>query len=39
MPITMSGLTIYDFDGDRLSGHWQSCDRLGVGMQFQAHAG
>ena len=35
--ISMSGLTVYDFEGDRLAGHWQSCDRLGVFMQLQAN--
>lgn len=33
--ITMTGLTLYDFDaGDRLTGHWQEVDRLGVFRQL-----
>lgn len=32
--ITMSGLTIYDFEGDRLCGHWQVADRLSVFQQL-----
>jgi predicted ester cyclase len=32
--ITMTGLTIYSFDGDRLSGHWQVADRLSVFQQL-----
>jgi predicted ester cyclase len=37
--ITMSGLTIYDFDeADRISGHWQVADRLGVFQQLARHA-
>ena len=32
--ITMTGLTLYSFDGDRLSGHWQVADRLGVWQQL-----
>jgi hypothetical protein len=32
----MSGMTVYDFDtADRLSGHWQIADRLGVYQQLQ----
>lgn len=35
--IVMSGLTVYRFDGDdRLVGHWQVADRLGVWRQIQA---
>jgi len=34
--IHMSGLTIYSFSGDRLSGHWQMVDRLGVFQQLSA---
>ena len=33
--ITMSGATIYYFDGTRLSGHWQITDRLGVYRQLR----
>lgn len=36
--ITMTGLTIYYFDGDRLCGHWQLADRLGVYRQMTAAA-
>lgn len=32
--ITMTGLTIYGFDGDRLTGHWQVADRLSVFQQL-----
>lgn len=32
--IKMSGLTIYQFNGDRLSGHWQVADRLSVFQQL-----
>lgn len=32
--INMTGLTIYSFEGDRLSGHWQLADRLGVYQQL-----
>jgi predicted ester cyclase len=33
--LTMSGLTIYDFDGgNRICGHWQVADRLGVFQQL-----
>ena len=35
--ITMSGVTLYYFDGDLLCGHWQIADRLGVMMQLQAN--
>jgi predicted ester cyclase len=35
--ITMSGATVYYFDADdRLTGHWQIADRLGVFQQLQA---
>lgn len=33
-PITMTGLTIYMFDGNKLSGHWQIVDRLSVFQQL-----
>ena len=34
--IRMSGATVYAFDGDeRLTGHWQVSDRLGVFQQLQ----
>ncbi|MCJ2178345.1 ester cyclase [Novosphingobium album (ex Hu et al. 2023)] len=37
--IAMSGASIYDFDeADRLTGHWQVADRLGVFQQLQANA-
>ncbi len=32
--IAMSGLTIYSFDGARISGHWQVADRLAVFQQL-----
>ena len=31
----MSGATVYLFDGDRISGHWQVADRLGIFRQLQ----
>jgi steroid delta-isomerase-like uncharacterized protein len=35
-PIRMSGMTVYHFNGaDRLTGHWQIADRLGVYQQLQ----
>jgi steroid delta-isomerase-like uncharacterized protein len=33
--ITMSGATVYYFDGDRVSGHWQVTDRLTVFQQLR----
>lgn len=34
--IRMSGITFYFFDADdRLTGHWQAVDRLGVMMQLR----
>jgi len=35
-PLKMTGLTIYSFEGDRLSGHWQLADRLGIFQQMTA---
>lgn len=36
--IRMSGATAYYFDGDdRLTGHWQVTDRLGIFQQLQAN--
>jgi len=38
--LTMSGLTLYDFDGEnRIRGHWQVVDRLGVFRQLADNAG
>lgn len=38
--IRMSGATVYYLEGDRLTGHWQVTDRLGVYQQLrQASAG
>lgn len=34
--LTMSGTTAYSFINDRLSGHWQVIDRLGLFQQLQA---
>lgn len=35
-PLRMSGMTVYDFDAaDRLTGHWQVADRLGIYQQLQ----
>ncbi|HEX4636713.1 MAG TPA: ester cyclase, partial [Rhizomicrobium sp.] len=37
--LAMSGLTIYDFDGEnRIRGHWQVIDRLGVFQQLAQNA-
>lgn len=37
--LIMSGLTVYDFDGEgRIRGHWQVVDRLGVYRQLARHA-
>jgi predicted ester cyclase len=37
--LTMSGLTLYDFDADdRICGHWQVADRLGVFQQLTRNA-
>jgi predicted ester cyclase len=37
--LTMSGLTVYDFDAqDRIRGHWQLADRLGVFQQLSRNA-
>jgi predicted ester cyclase len=38
--LAMSGLTIYDFDAEnRIGGHWQAVDRLGVYRQLTQNAG
>ena len=37
--IKMSGATVYYFDGNRLTGHWQITDRLGVYQQLRQAAG
>ena len=38
--LSMSGLTIYDFDREnRIRGHWQVVDRLGVYRQLAQNAG
>ncbi len=34
-PISMSGASVYYFDGDLLTGHWQITDRLGVYQQLR----
>jgi len=34
--LTMSGATVYFFSGERLSGHWQVTDRLGIFRQLRA---
>lgn len=37
--LTMSGLTIYDFDAEnRIRGHWQIADRLSVFQQLAQNA-
>jgi len=38
-PLRMTGATVYSFDtDDRLSGHWQVIDRLGVFQQLRRNA-
>lgn len=38
--LKMSGATVYHFDGtDRISGHWQVTDRLGIFRQLQRNGG
>jgi predicted ester cyclase len=38
--LTMSGLTVYDFDAEnRIRGHWQVADRLGIYQQLTRNAG
>ena len=38
--IQMTGATVYSFDAqDRLTGHWQIVDRLGVFQQLRRNAG
>jgi len=34
-PIKMSGATVYYFEGERITGHWQITDRLGVYQQLR----
>lgn len=34
----MSGATVYRFDSDRIAGHWQIADRLGIYQQLQQAA-
>jgi steroid delta-isomerase-like uncharacterized protein len=36
--LRMSGATVYAFDGDRLTGHWQMVDRLGMFQQLRHNA-
>ncbi|KZN50812.1 ester cyclase [Pseudoalteromonas luteoviolacea] len=35
--ITMSGATVYYFKNNKITGHWQVADRLGVFQQLQSH--
>ena len=37
-PIKMSGATVYYFEADRITGHWQITDRLGVFQQLRQAA-
>ena len=37
--IRMSGATVYFFEGEKLTGHWQITDRLGVYRQLRQAAG
>jgi predicted ester cyclase len=32
--VDVSGLTIYDFHGDKIAGHWQEIDRVGLMQQL-----
>ncbi len=34
-PVKTSGITIYSMSGDRITGHWQVTDRLGVFQQLR----
>jgi predicted ester cyclase len=34
--IRMSGATVYYFEGERITGHWQITDRLGVYQQLRS---
>jgi steroid delta-isomerase-like uncharacterized protein len=34
--LTMSGITVYAFEGDRICGHWQAVDRLGLFRRLAA---
>ena len=34
--LNMSGATVYYFENDRITGHWQVADRLGIFKQIQA---
>jgi predicted ester cyclase len=36
--IKMSGATVYYFEEERISGHWQITDRLGVFQQLRQAA-
>lgn len=36
--IQMSGATVYYFDGDRITGHWQVVDRLTLFQQLQRNS-
>lgn len=33
--LAMTGATVYLFDGDRIAGHWQIADRLGIFRQLR----
>ncbi len=33
-PVEVSGITIYDFEGDKIAGHWQEIDRVGLMQQL-----
>lgn len=37
-PISMTGMTVYYFEGGRIAGHWQVADRLGVYRQMTGPA-
>lgn len=37
--LCMSGATVYYFENNRITGHWQIADRLGVFSQIQANSG
>lgn len=37
--VTMSGVTVYSFEGAKLSGHWQVADRLSIFRQLSGQPG
>lgn len=37
--LSMSGATVYFFDGEKITGHWQITDRLGIYRQLRQNQG